>query len=277
MPTNKELQEQVKELRQERDEWKGKAEAANGGDQDEKPMNIHQKIVVIRSVVENITKDSQGSAGKGHTFKYASTNSLLKEIKSKMDELGVILYPEIPNGLAHETYTYKTNSGERTDFIVDGIVNYVWQNADNPDDKLVVPWYVKGQQNDISKAFGSGMTYAERYFIFKFLNIPTDEDDPDNTENQKGQQQRRPQGQQNNQQRQPQNNQRSGAALILDKIDELVKAAGATKSDVQNRLAQELGYDPKKRFKEMDEALQQKIVGQLKTWIGQYKNGGNQS
>ena len=31
----------------------------------------------------------------------------------------------------------------------------------------------------ISKAHGTALTYAERYFLMKFFNIPTDEDDAD--------------------------------------------------------------------------------------------------
>ena len=37
-----------------------------------------------------------------------------------------------------------------------------------------------GQQtDDISKAVGTAMTYNERYFLLKFLGLPTDEDDAD--------------------------------------------------------------------------------------------------
>ena len=36
----------------------------------------------------------------------------------------------------------------------------------------------------MSKAHGTGLTYAERYFLMKFFNIPTDEDDADAKEKQ---------------------------------------------------------------------------------------------
>src|SRR5699024_10474530 len=45
--------------------------------------------------------------------------------------------------------------------------------------RLEVPFYSVGQQDDVSKAHGTGLTYAERYFLMKFFNIPTDEDDAD--------------------------------------------------------------------------------------------------
>ena len=45
---------------------------------------------------------------------------------------------------------------------------------------LVVPWALVGQQGDASQAFGSGLTYANRYFMLKFFQIATPDDDPDN-------------------------------------------------------------------------------------------------
>ena len=58
-------------------------------------------------------------------------------------------------------------------------MSYKWINADNPEEELTVPWQLYGAQDDISKAFGSGLTYSERYFILKFFQAPTDADDPD--------------------------------------------------------------------------------------------------
>ena len=43
-----------------------------------------------------------------------------------------------------------------------------------------------GQGVDISgeKGVGKALTYAEKYFLLKFFNIPTDEADPDDANNQ---------------------------------------------------------------------------------------------
>src|SRR5690625_5193343 len=68
---------------------------------------------------------------------------------------------------------------DKTDFVISGDMQYVWQNAESPEEKIVIDWKVYGQQDDISKAFGSGLTYSERYFLLKFFNAPTDDDDPD--------------------------------------------------------------------------------------------------
>jgi len=45
-------------------------------------------------------------------------------------------------------------------------------------EKLSIPWSASGCNGD-DKGLGSALTYAERYFILKQFNIPTDDDDPD--------------------------------------------------------------------------------------------------
>jgi len=136
-------------------------------------MNIYQKIVEIRKSIDGFQKD-----GKGHNYKYVTSSQVLCKIKSKMDELGVVLEQHLLNQ-QHHTHTYKTKYSEITDFVVTGEMKMVWVNADDPIDKAEVSWQMAGQQDDISKAIGSGLTYAERYFILKYFGIPTDEDDPD--------------------------------------------------------------------------------------------------
>lgn len=136
-------------------------------------MNIYQKIVEIRKSIDGFSKD-----GKGHNYKYVTGSQVLCKIKTKMDELGVVLEQHLLNQ-QHHTHTYKTKYNEITDFVVTGEMKMVWVNADDPLDKAEVSWQMAGQQDDISKAIGSGLTYAERYFILKYFGIPTDEDDPD--------------------------------------------------------------------------------------------------
>lgn len=147
-------------------------------------MNIYQKIVEIRKSIDVFKKDT-----KGYGYDYVSGAQVLKKVKDKMDELGVILEPHVLNQ-QHETFDYTAKGEEKTDFIVWGEMEYHWVNAEKPDDRIVVKWQMFGQQNDISKAFGSGLTYSERYFLLKYFGVPTDEDDPDKR-NTTGKQQRK--------------------------------------------------------------------------------------
>lgn len=142
-------------------------------------LNLHQKLVEIRKEIDVFKKDTQG-----YNYSYVSGSQVLGKIQNKMNELGVLLYPKM-KGLEHTTYDYqqynkKTERMEnKTDFVISGEMQYVWQNAENPSETIEIDWNLYGQQDDISKAYGSALTYSERYFLLKFFNAPTDDDDPD--------------------------------------------------------------------------------------------------
>ncbi len=143
----------------------------------ENKLNIYQKLVEIRKSVKGLSKDT-----KGFGYNFVSGSQILRAVRGKMDELGVLLMPEIDyDTFQWEKHEYKNKKGEeKLDFIVTAKMNYVWVNAENPQEKIVVPWLMVGQQaDDISKAVGTAMTYNERYYWLKMLGLPTDEDDAD--------------------------------------------------------------------------------------------------
>ena len=140
-------------------------------------LNLHQKLVEIRKNITGFSKDT-----KGFGYDYVSGSQVLRAIKDKMNELGVLLIPNIDYSTMNwQTYNYITSKGEeKTDFIVTMKMTYTWVNAEFPDDRIICNWVCMGQQaDDISKAVGTAMTYNERYFLLKFLGLPTDEDDAD--------------------------------------------------------------------------------------------------
>ena len=140
-------------------------------------MNIYEKLVEIKKNIKGFNKDT-----KGFGFEYVSGSQVLRSVRDKMNELGVLLIPSVDYGtMSWEKHEYVTKKGEKKlDFIVTMKMNYTWVNAEDPNDKIVVPWVCMGQQtDDISKAVGTAMTYNERYFLLKFLGLPTDEDDAD--------------------------------------------------------------------------------------------------
>lgn len=137
-------------------------------------MNLYQKLVEIRKEVINFSKDTEG-----YGYKYVSGSQAIAKIREKMDSLGILLIPRIGE-TDNYTFDYINAKGrECTDHIVKGDMTYLWVNADNPEEVLEIPWKLYGAQDDISKAYGSGLTYSERYFILKFFQAPTDELDPD--------------------------------------------------------------------------------------------------
>ena len=140
-------------------------------------MNIQQKLVEVRKSIHGFNKDT-----KGFGFDYVSGAQILRAIKGKMDELGVLLIPRVDYDTLHwEKHEYTTKKGEKKlDFIITMKMKYTWVNAEDPEDKIEIDWICIGQQtDDIAKAVGTAMTYNERYFLLKFLGLPTDEDDAD--------------------------------------------------------------------------------------------------
>lgn len=137
-------------------------------------MNLYQKIIEVRKVASGFSKDT-----KSFGYEYVSGNQILNKIKDKMNELGLILQPSTQAG-EHQLFCYTNAKGqEKVDIQVWGNMAYTWINADNPEEREVVEWAYYGQQDDISKSFGSALTYSERYFLLKYFGLPTDEDDPD--------------------------------------------------------------------------------------------------
>ena len=140
-------------------------------------LNIQQKLVEVRKSIHGFNKDT-----KGFGFDYVSGSQILRAIKGKMDELGVLLIPRVDYDTLHwEKHEYVTKKGEKKlDFIITMKMKYTWVNAEDPEDKIEIDWVCIGQQtDDIAKAVGTAMTYNERYFLLKFLGLPTDEDDAD--------------------------------------------------------------------------------------------------
>lgn len=143
-----------------------------------KEMNVYQKINEVKKIVKTFSKDAKTS-GKG-AYTYISGSQILSTIKEKMEEIGLLLLPVATEHRGYQTYNYNNSYGElKTDFLVDGKLYYEWINIDNPTDRQRVEFEYYGQQNDLSKAFGSALTYSERYVLLKSLGVPTDEDDPD--------------------------------------------------------------------------------------------------
>lgn len=202
-------------------------------------MNIYQKIVDIRKTIDVFVKDQ-----KGYNYDYVSGSQVLGKIKSKMDELGVVLEQHLINHsyVKHE-YKDKYNK-DKIDFIVTGEMKMIWVNADDPADRAVVSWQMLGQQDEISKALGSGLTYAERYFLLKYFGVPTDKDDPD----------AKPKGddpkpkQEQPKQEQPKQN----PEVITEAQAKRLFAISKGKNEIVKEVVSKFGYSSSKEIKKKD-------------------------
>lgn len=147
-------------------------------------LNIYQKLAKIRKQVEVIRKNKSG-----YGYKYVSEDEILAKISVFMDKYSLSLIPNIdPKTVKVEPYSYKkTKATKKGDFyeennneiLVSADMTWSWVNNDNPDERVNVSWALIGQQSDASQAFGSGLTYSSRYFLLKYFNIATPDDDPD--------------------------------------------------------------------------------------------------
>ena len=228
-------------------------------------MNVYQKIIEVKKVVKNFLKDAE-TTGKG-SYTYTSGSQILSAIKEKMEEIGLLFLPVETVHRGWTTFNYKNSYGDdKTDFIVEGELFYEWINADEPTDRQRVSFEYYGQQNDISKAFGSALTYSERYLLLKSLGAPTDEDDPDkHTDDKKQRQTTTPPPSQK-----PQNNaQERREKSKWAQVNDLIKDSEITLASVNEWIAKSFGKAIKinnltdEQFNKLMTALRKKIEGEI--------------
>lgn len=146
-------------------------------------LNLYQKMAKIRKQVEVLKKDK-----KAFGYNYTAEETILAKISVFMEKYAISLIPAIVPGTTEvEPYfakkTKTTKDGEIyeeniNEVVVSADMVFTWINDENPEEKIVVPWALAGQQTDASQALGSGLTYCTRYFLLKYFNIATS-DDPD--------------------------------------------------------------------------------------------------
>lgn len=147
-------------------------------------LNLYQKIADVKANIDGFTKDK-----KSYNYSYVSGSQVLHRIREKMLEHKLLLFPYTANETCEQIEVTRFNKKANkevttTEFLVKLKMIYTWINADNPQEKQIVDFWATGQQDDPAKAYGTALTYAERYFLMKFFNIPTDEDDADAKEKQ---------------------------------------------------------------------------------------------
>lgn len=147
-------------------------------------MNIYQKLAKIRKQVEVIQRNKSG-----YGYKYVSEDEILARISGFMAKYSLSLVPSVVHSSAvvspYSTKKTKSTKGgdiyeeNVNEILISADMIFTWVNNDNPGEFIEVPWILVGHQTDGSHSFGSGLSYAMRYFLLKFFNIATPDDDPD--------------------------------------------------------------------------------------------------
>ena len=132
-------------------------------------MNIYEKLIEVRRSVPYLQKSE-----KGFQFNYVGSSQVLGSLKAKMDELGLLLIPSI---ISKEIGIHETAKGAK-EYFTELVMEFTWINAEKPEEQVKCNWYGQGLDSG-EKGVGKAVTYAEKYFLLKFFNIPTDKDDPD--------------------------------------------------------------------------------------------------
>ncbi|OHR73966.1 hypothetical protein HMPREF3291_05115 [Bacillus sp. HMSC76G11] len=131
-------------------------------------MNIYQKLIEVKKAVEFLKKEA-----KGHQFQYNPSSQVIASVREKMNEVGLFLEARIERPVLH--LKSELNSKEH---FTELHMTMVWINAEKPEERIEIPWYGQGLDTG-EKGVGKALTYAEKFFLLKQFNIPTDKDDPD--------------------------------------------------------------------------------------------------
>lgn len=130
-----------------------------------------QKLAVIHEQINPLHRDGRNSK---EGYAYVSSSAVLNAIRTAMQAQGVLLVPSVERT---EVGTHTTKAGAEWHF-TQAWLQYTWVNVDNPADTLTCKWYGQGLDSG-DHGPGKALTYAEKYFLLKFFQVPTDADDPD--------------------------------------------------------------------------------------------------
>lgn len=133
-------------------------------------MSLFQKLVEVRKSAMYVAKTESGFKD----FKYAGTAELLAYIRPKMDELHLLLVPNIEE---MEIVTLRKREGEVQ--VPKIKLSYTWINGDKPEERLQTFHHFFDDKMSGAQGIGSLLTYAERYFLYKFFQVATDEAAPE--------------------------------------------------------------------------------------------------
>ncbi|KAA6450994.1 ERF family protein [Bacillus swezeyi] len=141
-------------------------------------MNIYQKLIEVRKAIPYLKKEK-----KGGQYEYVGSSQVLGAIRDELDKQSLLLIPKIVDKrILTETVESKDQYGnqkKKTTYFTELDLEFVWVDAENPSETLTIPFYAQGVDIAGEKGVGKALTYAEKYFLLKQFNIPTDKDDPD--------------------------------------------------------------------------------------------------
>lgn len=147
-----------------------------------KDLTLHQRILKIADMAGVLQKSKSG-----YSYKYVPEEDIQAKVTAGLQKYGIMLYNSIVPGtlkvtpISYEKYDAKLKMNKPVnEVIVSADMTYAWVNAENPEERVETTWAFVGQMEDAAQAMGAGLTYANRYYLMKQLQLATTESDPDN-------------------------------------------------------------------------------------------------
>ena len=142
-------------------------------------MSLYTKLLDLQKAVVGLTKDKSGNAGQNYS--YVSGDKIINIVRPKMDELGLLLLPEVEEcTFTRQDYNLYDKAGvakPKSEIFCSLKLKFTWVDAETGEERVCF-WASSGM-NNWDKGLGSALTYGERYFLLKFFHIATDRDDVD--------------------------------------------------------------------------------------------------
>lgn len=141
-------------------------------------VKLSQKLLEVRKTVPYLQKKTQG-----HQYKFVGSSDVLGALREELDKQGLLLYPNVKDSKIQvssvENKDRYGNLKVTQTIFTELFIDFEWEDSETGATK-VVPFYAQGIDTQGEKGVGKALTYAEKYFLLKQFNIPTDQDDPDN-------------------------------------------------------------------------------------------------
>lgn len=154
----------------------------------ENTKNLFQRLAKVRTECNFIKKQSVGENLK---YKAVSSDMVLSAINNSINDNGLFLMTEIVKETMSKEVkkTQYWNSQKKMNeekdvnsYTSELEIKYTWVNIDKPEDQTSIKWSCSAVNTDPAKANGAALTYSEKYFILKFFNMVSSENeklDPD--------------------------------------------------------------------------------------------------
>lgn len=136
-----------------------------------------QKLLQVRKQVPYLQKQV-----KGQQYDFVSGSMVVGALRDELDKQGLLLFPHVIESRMQLMEKANKNGGSRMTVITELKMEFEWVCADTGESKRI-PFYAQGLDFEGEKGVGKALTYAEKYFLLKQFNIPTDKSDPDQFQN----------------------------------------------------------------------------------------------